>query len=155
MIRGTRYVIREQTTMNIYFAGSIRGGREDVHLYMRIIEELKKYGTVLTEFVGDPSISSYGTESLTDKQIHDQDVALISQSDIVVAEVTTPSLGVGYEIATAVHLKKPVICLYRGDEKRLSAMISGCGAVEVVTYATIEDLFPLFTTKFTHVDITV
>ncbi len=37
----------------LYFAGSIRGGREDAALYRRIIQELGKYGDVLTEHVGD------------------------------------------------------------------------------------------------------
>ena len=37
--------------IKIYFAGSIRGGREDKILYSQIIENLKKYGTVLTEHI--------------------------------------------------------------------------------------------------------
>lgn len=40
----------------IYFAGSIRAGRQDVDLYFKIIEELKTYGQVLTEFVGDKKV---------------------------------------------------------------------------------------------------
>ena len=37
----------------------------------------------------------------------------LSQSHVVVAEVTQPSLGVGFEIARAVTLNKPVLCLFR------------------------------------------
>ena len=37
----------------IYFCGSIRGGKQDTMLYKRIIEQLKEYGEVLTEHVGD------------------------------------------------------------------------------------------------------
>lgn len=44
----------------IYFAGSIRAGRKDAHLYARIVELLKGYGTVLTEHVGDPNITEAG-----------------------------------------------------------------------------------------------
>ena len=40
------------SSRKIYFCGSIRGGREDAALYMRIIEQLRQYGTVLTEHVG-------------------------------------------------------------------------------------------------------
>ena len=36
----------------IYFCGSIRGGRDDRHLYIKLIDHLKKYGTVLTEHIG-------------------------------------------------------------------------------------------------------
>ncbi|MCA9356116.1 hypothetical protein KC852_01165 [Candidatus Nomurabacteria bacterium] len=46
--------------MKIYFAGAIRGGREDAELYAKVIEILKKYGTVLTEHLGDTSITSAG-----------------------------------------------------------------------------------------------
>jgi hypothetical protein len=37
--------------MKIYFAGSIRGGREDAALYLEIIEYLKTFGEVLTEHI--------------------------------------------------------------------------------------------------------
>ena len=33
----------------------------------------------------------------------------------LVAEVTQPSLGVGYEIGRAVDLKKNILCLFRPD----------------------------------------
>ena len=44
----------------IYFAGSIRAGRTDAVLYSSIVQKLKKYGTVLTEHVGDPNITEAG-----------------------------------------------------------------------------------------------
>ena len=46
--------------MLIYFAGSIRAGRADALLYSKLVEILKKYGTVLTEHVGDPNLTSAG-----------------------------------------------------------------------------------------------
>ena len=50
----------------------------------------------------------------------------LARSDVVVAEVTQPSLGVGYEIGRTVELGKPLLCLYRPVEGRLlSAMIRG------------------------------
>lgn len=53
------------------------------------------------------------------------------------AEVTTPSLGVGYELGRAVAWEKPVLCLYRPDgERELSAMVRGNDAVEVTEYRT-------------------
>jgi len=35
--------------MKIYFAGSIRGGRDDKELYLQLIKHLAKHGQVLTE----------------------------------------------------------------------------------------------------------
>ncbi len=37
----------------------------------------------------------------------------LSQCHVVIAEVTQPSLGVGFEIARAITLNKPVLCLFR------------------------------------------
>jgi len=42
--------------MNIYFCGSIRGGRQDVAIYQQIVTYLKNYGRVLTEHVAFPEL---------------------------------------------------------------------------------------------------
>jgi len=108
--------------MKIYFSGSIRGGRQDADIYQELIEELKKYGDVLTEHVGSSELKDH----LTDRQIHDRDIEWLEEADIVLAEVTTPSLGVGYEIGRAISLKKPIYCLFReNNEESVSAMIKG------------------------------
>lgn len=131
--------------MDIFFSGSIRGGRDDVDLYARIIEFLERHGTVLTEHVGTEDVEAKEREAgLTDDEIHEQDLEWLRQADIVVAEVTTPSLGVGYEIGRAVARKKPVHCLYRpGTEHDLSAMIRGNDAVSVTEYRDLERVEPV------------
>lgn len=127
--------------MKIYFAGSIRGGRDDRELYTRIIEFLKQYGTVLTEHVGDSKISAYGQTTMSDIDIYERDVAWLTESDVVIAEVTTPSLGVGYEIATAESLGKPTLCLFHSvPDKRISAMISGDKKLNVFGYQTEDEI---------------
>ena len=52
---------------------------------------------MLTEDVGQAH-SPETDASIDDKWIHDRDVEWLHQADVVVAEVTQPSLGVGYEI---------------------------------------------------------
>lgn len=127
--------------MKIYFAGSISGGRGDVELYGQIIEQLKDYGEVLTEFIGQSGLSSLGEESLSDQFIHDRDLAWLLSSDIIVAEITTPSLGVGYEIGRALENGKKVLCLYRViNGKRISAMIKGAGGVVAKKYNDFEEI---------------
>ncbi|MEN8118427.1 MAG: nucleoside 2-deoxyribosyltransferase, partial [Bacteroidota bacterium] len=112
--------------MKIYFAGSIRGGRADAALYLQIIEYLKSFGEVLTEHIGDPGLTDLGDDGPTDKYIHDRDLEWLEESDVLVAEVTTVSMGVGYEIGRAVEAGKKVLCLFRPDSgKNLSAMIAG------------------------------
>lgn len=127
--------------MKIYFAGSIRGGREDAALYQQIIDYLKTFGEVLTEHIGDPLLTSLGDDGPTDKYIHDRDLAWLQSSNVLVAEVTTVSMGVGYEIGRAVESGKKVLCLFRPDAgKNLSAMIAGCEDLELVNYAEFKEV---------------
>jgi hypothetical protein len=129
--------------MRIYFAGSIRGGRNDWSIYKEIISALSIYGTVLTEHIGNSELSITG-EDLPDKVVHDRDLDWLKSCDLLVAEVTTPSLGVGYEIGKATEWGMRVLCLYRPSvTPSLSAMIAGCGA-EVHQYNDPADLSDLF-----------
>jgi len=124
--------------MLIYFGASIRGGRDDVGLYMELIEHLKKYGEVLSEHIGDSSITSAGEIRYSDRELHDRDVGLLFCADVAVMEVTTPSTGVGFEIGKAAG-KKPVLCLYRPmPDRRLSAMIAGNPNLTVAHYENAE-----------------
>lgn len=124
----------------IYFAGSIRGGRDDSAIYAQLIEKLKKFGRVSTEHIGSPNLTANGEEA-SPRSIHDRDLEWLQSSDIIVAEVTTPSLGVGYEIARATQWQKRVLCLFRtGTAQTLSAMISGCPGVTVREYARVDDV---------------
>lgn len=134
--------------MKIYFAGSIRGGREDRDLYLEIINILKNYGEVLTEHVGNKELSSYGQTNMTDEEIYLKDTNWIRESDIVIAEVSTNSLGVGYEIAFAESLNKRTILLYREEnDKRLSSMLKGNLKLEIITYSNVEELKNIFSLK--------
>ena len=65
-----------------------------------------------------------------------RDIGWIEESNILVAEVSTPSTGVGYEIATARYrYHMPVICLWRpAYSKRCSAMVAGDLGVELIEY---------------------
>ncbi|XP_061694150.1 2'-deoxynucleoside 5'-phosphate N-hydrolase 1 [Syngnathoides biaculeatus] len=111
--------------MKIYFCGSIRGGRDDACLYQHVVKTLVKFGKVLTEHVGDSELTDTG-EQWQDSAIHDRDLEWLKQADVVVAEVTQPSLGVGYELGHAYLMKKRILCLFRPSSGfKLSAMIRG------------------------------
>jgi len=130
--------------MNIFFTGSIRGGRAMLPLYEIIVRELQKYGQVLSAHVADQNITVYGETDLSKEEIYDREMESIKNSDVLIAEVTTPSLGVGFEIAQALNKAKRVICLYQGGNTyKLSAMIKGDPRVEVLTYSTKEELVDL------------
>lgn len=131
--------------MKIYFAGSIRGGRDDREIYGEIIEILQNYGPVLTEHIADAKISSYGQTNMTDHEIYTKDTNWIKEADVIVAEVTNPSLGVGYELGFAEALKKKTIVLYRkSEDKRLSAMVAGNSNIMYIEYKEVSDLSAIF-----------
>lgn len=124
--------------MKIYFAGAIRGGRNDTALYNEMIQYLQTFGKVLTEHVGDMGLTEEGDDGPNDPAIHDRDMAWLRDCDLIVAEVTLPSLGVGYELGWACALNKPVLSLYRSATgKRLSAMIAGSDAIVTAQYSDI------------------
>lgn len=119
----------------IYFAGSIRAGRESADLYAEIIKGLNENYQVLTEHVGSKTLTSFGEQDHTDEFIYERDIAWLAESDVIVADVSYPSLGVGYELAFAEKLNKQIICIYREQEgKRLSAMIAGNKNFTLIKY---------------------
>lgn len=125
----------------IYFAGSIRGGREKQEDYFKIIRYLQEKHEVLTEIIGDKNLTADGDEELTDCEIYERDAAWLRECDTVIAECTIPSLGVGYELAYAEKLGKQVLVLFgQNGEKKLSAMVSGNDYFEVLYYRDLDSL---------------
>lgn len=130
--------------MKIYFAGAIRAGRTDAELYAKIIALLKEHGEVLTEHVANANLTTRG-EELSEEQIFNRDASWLASSDVIVAEVTQPSLGVGFELFLGHTLGKPTLCLYREQEgKRLSAIITGNKSLTVRKYKVPEELPAIF-----------
>jgi 2'-deoxynucleoside 5'-phosphate N-hydrolase len=126
----------------IYFACSIRGGRSDAVIYAELVHEIGKYARVLTEVFVDGKLTHMGMAK-PEPEIWQTDTDWIRKANGVIAEVTNPSLGVGYEIALAESLGKPVLALYRPQPtKKLSAMIRGSNKTQTVDYTNIPDVRP-------------
>jgi hypothetical protein len=124
--------------MDIYFAGSIRGADADKPLYKRFIKHLSGHGKVLTEHSFD---YDYSQEIwLDDHEIYVLDTGWLRDAAVLVAEVSSPSLGVGYEIGRVEAMGKPILCLYRRQEgRRLSAMIGGNRSLKIVEYESEDE----------------
>jgi hypothetical protein len=125
--------------MDIYFAASIRGEGIDPDICSKLVERLKTHGRVFTERICEDV--NYADEFAgPDHEIYERDVAWLRSADALVAEVSTPSHGVGYEIAKAEEWVKPILCLYRRNSRhRISAMIGGNRGLLVVRYAGLEE----------------
>lgn len=127
----------------VYFAGSIRGGRVDAELYRRIIAYINRTDTVLTEHVGDLSLSLLEGSASAEAAIYDQDTAWLRECDLLVAECTCPSLGVGYELAYAEKLGKPCHVFYDRGKTQLSAMLTGDPYFVIHPYTVEDEIYPL------------
>lgn len=127
--------------MNIYFSCSITGGRRDQAIYQHIVEHLTAKGhQVPTAHLSRVDILD--EEKVIDpREVYNRDVKWVEDCDALVAEISTPSHGVGYEIALALFLGKPVFCCYREGVK-VSKMLTGNThtSLKVYGYANEEDL---------------
>jgi 2'-deoxynucleoside 5'-phosphate N-hydrolase len=127
--------------MKIYFATSISGEQnvDSEETNIALINYLKNFGEVLTEHFSNPELKGKGETELSNNAIHDRDLNWLLSADVIVAEVSNISLGVGYEIGRAVEHNKKILCLRKSSPKRLSAIISGCTALTLKEYSDIEE----------------
>ena len=126
----------------IYFAGSIRGGRIDAELYGRLIKHMQKDNIVLTEHIGSPHLNLM-EQGKRDIDIYDEDTAWLRESDIVIAECTCPSLGVGYEMAYAEKIGKPCHIFYDRSKAQLSAMLTGNPYFSIHPYENESEIYDI------------
>lgn len=125
--------------MKIFFAGSIRGGRQLIPTYNHIISFLKSHDhVIISEHVAAKALEKMEAR-LSEQEIFGKDTHWIEESDCVIAEVTVPSTGVGYEICHAIAHKKPVLCVYEEGAK-VSAMVLGNTSVTAKPYSDKKQL---------------
>jgi len=110
--------------MNIYFACSITGGREFEFVYQEFTRALLADGhEVPTAHLAESNVVS--VEKVIDpKEVYGRDVVWIHACDALIAEVSVPSHGVGYEIGFALEQGKPVLCLAQ-EGIPVSKMLTG------------------------------
>ena len=110
--------------MNIYFACSITGGRQYERVYQDLTAALLADGhTVPTAHLADSNVMAVEA-AVSARAVYERDLIWIRAADALIAEVSVPSHGVGYEIGFALNAGKPVLCLYQAGRK-ISKMISG------------------------------
>jgi len=129
--------------MKIYFAFTIVGDRGFLEHARKIVEILESHGhEVLTKhFLRD---DVYSVDRLVPaEEVFHRDMKWIAQADMLIAEVSNSSFGIGYETAHVLGLGKKVLLFYnKGQDKKISLMAKGnthpnCS---VVSYASIEEV---------------
>lgn len=122
--------------MNIYFSGSITGGRGKQPVYKELIMFLEEFGNVWTKHVGE--LKSKSEKSVN---VYARDITWLDNSDVLVAEITVPSIGVGMEIEHAIRMERkiPILCLFdMNSMKPLTRMVIDCPYVTTFGYSDIE-----------------
>jgi len=114
----------------VFFGCAMRGGHSVISR-----EELRELQQSVKSILGYELASEHQTQNgiigrenqLNPTEIHDRDWEFLEIADICVFEISNPSLGVGAEIADALAMGKPVLCLYSAqiDESSVSAYIRG------------------------------
>jgi len=132
--------------MVIYCAGPIRGDTAFRKYHIEIINYVESEGhTALSEI--DGQFTSH--VKLNDNQIFKRDIKWIESSNIMIAEISGPSLGVGFEISYALFVKKiPVLALFNNEIENISAMITGCNSIllTIANYKNTEELKQIIST---------
>lgn len=110
--------------MKIYFSAAISAGRERQPLYARMVEFMQAQGhDVLSAHVAHAEVL-HAEAQRTAQEIYTRDMQMVAACEVMIAEVSRPSLGVGYEIAAALQLQRPVLCLCE-KEIFLTRMLTG------------------------------
>lgn len=125
--------------MKVYLAAPMRGIREALPTVRRLAAAITGSGyELLTPHVLDEIVD----RGLRPEEVYERDVRLLEEADVVVAEVSYPSLGVGFEIAYGLLNGKRVIAVC--EERRVnstSALIRGIRdpRFKLVVYSSPED----------------
>lgn len=126
--------------MKIYFSGSIYGGRQKLQTYKILVEELQKYGEVLDPEVADSQVIEKEND-VTDERIFKKLEQKLNQADIIFAELTVPSLGVGYELGYADSHNKKIIGIYdKTAVQKITTMVRGNKRIKVIPYTDIYEI---------------
>ncbi len=126
--------------MNIYFACSITGGRDYEKAYQAFTHALLGDGhEVPTAHLAEPTVVSL-EKVVSARDVYERDINWIRACDALIAEVSVPSHGVGYEVGFALEQGKPVLCLAQAS-RPVSKMITGNPhpALKVAFYETVEE----------------
>ncbi len=138
--------------MIVYCAGAIKGDTTYQNNYIEMIRFIESMNhTPLAELNGKFNSSI----PLSDNQIYTRDIKWIDGSVVMIAEISGPSLGVGFEIAYAIFKKEiPVLALVSSDVEKISAMITGCNSelLTIKRYKNIEDMQIIISDYFKNLE---
>jgi nucleoside 2-deoxyribosyltransferase len=133
--------------MRIYLACTVRGDRGGLEAARALAGLLERRGheVLTTHLLADDADAAEA--ALTERDVFDRDIAWLESADMLIAEASGSSYGVGFEVGyvlgRAAVTGQQVVLLYRADRRpHVSRLIAGnChGACTTYAYRDAEDL---------------
>lgn len=126
--------------MKIYVSGSMYGGQQKIDTYKKLVDKLEEYGEVLTKQIADPKAIE-NEKYQKDEDIYNDLEKKLEKADILIAEVSVPSIGVGYEIGYASKLNKKIVAIYdKNYIDKVTTMIRGNKNIKIIPYKDIREI---------------
>lgn len=121
--------------MRVYLACAMTNPERDTRVVEEVLRALGEAGhEVLTpHVVGGVEQAADGL--LSDEDLAQRDLAWLAQADCLVAEVSTPSHGVGIEVMAALNAGKPVLAIAH-QQARVSRLLSGLPGLTFARYGS-------------------
>ncbi len=124
----------------IYIACSLTQAPEEFKKHIEILKkELRKNYEVL-EWLG--------LVKGTPKDVYYHDTQMVKDCDLLLAEVSYPAIGLGFELALALQLKKPIFAMAKKNAK-VSRLLMGIDEpnYNFVRYNNIDEIISLIKSK--------
>jgi len=141
--------------MRIYLACTVRGDRGGVTAARALCSQLRHHGhEVLTSHLLDDDVEA-AEARLTPDAVFQRDIEWLNRCDVLVAEASGSSFGVGFEVgyvlARAAETGQAVVLLY--DRSRTGAIsrlvVGNChAACTTVGYESVDELLAFIDQRF-------
>jgi hypothetical protein len=143
--------------MRIYLACTVRGDRGGVLAGRAICERLQRHGhEVLTTHLLRDDVETAESQ-LTERDVFERDLDWLSRCDVLVAEASGSSYGVGFEVGyvlgRALQTGQRVVLLYNTERRHaVSRLITGNSDAACTTlgYSSIDELTTLIDREFSR-----
>jgi nucleoside 2-deoxyribosyltransferase len=125
--------------VNIYLACTVRGDRGAVSVARALADALERMGhTILTRHLLDDGVDS-AESALTERAVFERDLRWLDSADILIAEASGSSYGVGFEVGYVLGRSgvtdQRVLLLYDAARRsRVSRLIAGNVHPNCTTY---------------------
>lgn len=130
--------------MRVYLAAAMTTPAAEIATVQALLAAFEDQGhQVPSRHVASPDAMRRDA-NLSDAQLAARDLAWLASCDAVIAEVSTPSHGVGAEILAAAAARLPVLALARRGVP-VSRLLSGLPGVQLASYSDSQQAVTLAT----------